>query len=48
MTQYTEYETSNGQMYVIRIDDEGVQSSIPNDPANTDYQEYLKSLEGVN
>lgn len=41
MTQYTEYETSSGQMYVIKIDDNGIQSSIPNDPANSDYQAYL-------
>ena len=45
MTQYTEYETSSGQTYIIRIDNEGVQSSIPNDPANSDYQRYLRWLE---
>lgn len=44
MTKYTEYETSSGQMYVIKIDDDGIQSSIPNDPENSDYQAYLKSL----
>ena len=42
MTKYTEYETSSGQTYIIKIDDAGVQSSIPNDPANSDYQAYLK------
>jgi hypothetical protein len=48
MTQYTEYETSSGQMFVIRIDDDGIQSSIPNDPANSDYQTYLKWLDDPN
>ena len=45
MTQYTEYETSSGQTYIIKIDDAGVQSSIPNDPSNSDYQRYLVWLE---
>jgi hypothetical protein len=45
MTKYTEYETSSGQKYIVKIDDAGVQSSIPNDPANSDYQRYLAWLE---
>ena len=30
--------------YVL-MDNDGVISTIPNDTANSDYQEYLKSLE---
>ena len=29
---------------VIRFNDDGSQTGIPFDPANTDYQEYLKWL----
>ena len=36
-------ETEFGQM-ILRSDN----AWIPTDPANSDYQEYLKSLEGVN
>lgn len=31
--------------YVEAIQDDGTVLSIPCDPANSDYQEYLKSLE---
>jgi len=30
---------------IISVDEEGLVSSIPIDPANSDYQEYLKWLE---
>ena len=40
MITYTLQE--NG--YVI-MDNHGIISGIPNDPANADYQAYLKSLE---
>jgi len=40
MIQYTVLE--NG--YIL-MDNNGVISTIPNDPANSDYQAYLKSLE---
>ena len=33
---------------VQRIDENGNTSYIPNDPANSDYQAYLKSLENAN
>jgi hypothetical protein len=31
--------------YILRFNDDDSISSIPLDPANADYQEYLKSLE---
>jgi hypothetical protein len=43
MTQYREEEAYPD--YVIRTSDEGVESWIPKDEANSDYQAYLKSLE---
>ena len=34
--------------YIIQSNDDGSTSSIPTDPANSDYQAYLKSLENAN
>jgi hypothetical protein len=31
--------------YILKFNDDDSISSIPLDPANSDYQEYLKSLE---
>ena len=31
--------------YILRFNDDGSVSSIPIDPANSDYQAYLKSLD---
>jgi len=42
---YETYETTNGSEYVKRTDANGVVVYIPNDPANSDYQAYLKSLD---
>ena len=42
---YEEVTTSNGNNYIKRTNDNGSESWIPTDPANADYQEYLKSLE---
>jgi hypothetical protein len=45
---YKTYKTSLGQEYV-RIDHpDGTTTCIPPDPANTDYQAYLKWLEEGN
>ena len=33
---------SNDTGYIQRINDDGTQSTIPFDPDNTDYQEYLE------
>ena len=42
---YTEYTTPFGEKMIERIDENGVISFIPTDPANSDDQAYLKSLE---
>jgi len=34
--------------YILRFNDDDSISSIPLDPANSDYQEYLLSLEPTN
>jgi hypothetical protein len=43
MSKYIEID--NGNEKVIQWDDNGVIRFIPIDAANSDYQEYLKSLE---
>ena len=42
---YIEYTTPFGEKMIERIDENGVISFIPTDPANSDYQAYLASLE---
>ena len=32
---------------IIRTDENGIVSSVPIEPANSDYQAYLKSLENA-
>lgn len=47
MTEYT-YEvitSETGSETIKRTDNNGNEAWIPTDPANTDYQAYLKSLE---
>ena len=44
MTQYEKVTNELGTEIVKRIDDDGKEWFIPLDPANSDYQEYLKSL----
>jgi len=44
MKNYTEITTPLGNT-IIQYEENGVMYSIPKDPANSDYQEYLKSLE---
>jgi hypothetical protein len=36
-----------GENVIKRTDQEGNQAFIPTDPANTDYQEYLVSIEAT-
>lgn len=47
MKNYQVVETPSGNT-IIQYEENGFLVSIPTDPANSDYQEYLKSLEGVN
>ncbi len=38
------FETSDKEILIKKIDKDGIVWFIPSDPANSDYQEYLKSL----
>ena len=43
---YSEIESPiNGAKVIVRDNEDGTLSSIPTDPANSDYQAYLASLE---
>jgi hypothetical protein len=42
---YIEETNSIGQIVIRRNNEDDTISTIPLDPANSDYQEYLKSLE---
>jgi hypothetical protein len=42
---YTEGENSVGQVIIHRDNGDGTTSTIPADPANSDYQRYLRWLE---
>ena len=48
MTKYTKYEGITGQDFILRENEDGTMTSFLEDPANSDYQEYLKSLEENN
>ncbi len=48
MSQYTIKEIDLGmgiEKIIIKTNDDGSQTSIPNDPGNSDYQAYLASLD---
>jgi hypothetical protein len=49
MSQYTIREIDLGDMgiekVIVKTNDDGSVTSIPNDPNNSDYQAYLKYLE---
>lgn len=47
MRNYTEIVTPLGNT-IIQYEENGVAYSIPTDPANSDYQAYLKYLEENN
>ena len=47
LIQYTKIVNISGETQIER-NDNGVISWIPTDPANSDYQAYLKYLEGNN
>jgi hypothetical protein len=42
---YEIYPTLNGSNYIKKTDENGSEWFIPPDPANSDYQAYLLSLE---
>ena len=41
MSIYTEVTNESGYKYILRDNEDGTFSSIPIDPANSDYQAYL-------
>jgi hypothetical protein len=43
--KYETYENESGKTFVKRFNDDGSESHIPADPANSDYQRYLAWLE---
>jgi hypothetical protein len=45
MPKYNTYTDQLGNFQIERVDDDGMISYIPSDPANSDYQAYLASLE---
>lgn len=45
MTKYTEKISELGWEYIKRDNADGTFSTIPKDPANSDYQAYLRWLE---
>jgi hypothetical protein len=45
MKKYEEITNEDGQPTVNRFNEDGSVTSIPNDPANSDYQRYLRWLE---
>lgn len=45
MTIWNKYEDENGVEQIEKIDDSGKKSYVPQDAANLDFQEYLKSLD---
>lgn len=46
MIEYETYVTQSGDEYVKAVLPDGREMSIPNDPANSDYQRYLRWLNG--
>jgi hypothetical protein len=42
---YEPVTSISGQDFIRRNNEDGSFSDIPKDPANSDYQEYLKSLD---
>jgi hypothetical protein len=42
MTTYKLAVDSSGDKFIIKTDENGKHFGIPKDPANTDYQAYLK------
>jgi len=45
MLNYDEYESPSGNKFIRRTNEDGSVTFIPADPANSDYQAYLASLQ---
>jgi hypothetical protein len=45
---YQEYASEFGSKFVKRTDINGIESHIPSDEGNSDYQRYLRWLENPN
>jgi hypothetical protein len=45
MPEYEEITTDLNNEIIVRYNEDGSVSSFMKDPANSDYQEYLKSLD---
>lgn len=45
MIKYTTYKGLTGQDFIMRENEDGTITSFSIDPANSDYQAYLKSLD---
>ncbi len=45
---YTEKTLDNQYSFIERVDENGIISCIPIEPANSDYQQYLKWVEENN
>jgi hypothetical protein len=45
---YEKITNTFGEDIIKRVDENGSESWIPTDPANSDYQAYLKSLDEPN
>jgi hypothetical protein len=43
--KYTKLTTNSGNEIIVRTNDDETITYIPTDPANSDYQAYLKSLD---
>jgi hypothetical protein len=41
MIEYREVTVDNGEKFIVRSNENGTESWIPVDPANSDYQAYL-------
>ena len=42
--KYREEKTLSGATIIVRTNDDGLETWIPTDPANSDYQAYLATL----